>query len=196
MEEKKKQKIVRVCSGGESNFDLTTSKQKKDHKKKGANVTDKVSLDAQHRLMEIMNDSPRIHDFNGTIYEVKALKPKVQAMIAEEMIKLAKKDDTTMKDVFVRFSSSFESVVRCICLALLNDKKKIEEEYDSMYETLIWDCSIRNWDALLMDIVDMIDVDFFFRVTNSLQTIRVTATKRMMTMEEQRQLFQEQSSVK
>ena len=91
-------------------------------------------------------------------------------------------------------------VVRVMAYAMLNDKDRIfnnyrqriySEEFEDLYDTLMWgDIKMRDWAQLLMEIVNLVDVSFFFLSTDAIQTIRKTSLERKITMEEQKQLLQ------
>ena len=133
-----------------------------------------LSDEAMARLAKIMNDSPTIIKLQGTEWEVKALKPGTQWLIAEEACKMVKHERMSMGDVIKEFSLNITSVARVITLALLNDKERIySDEYQQVYDQLLWgDYDIRDWATLLVEILNLLDVDFFFASTNVIQTIR------------------------
>ena len=87
-----------------------------------------VSLEAQERLVEILNDSPHLVALNGTEYEVRALKMGTQYLIAQEVIKIDKVENANFGDVVKQFSINIPSVVKVIVLCLLNDKKRIYQD--------------------------------------------------------------------
>lgn len=133
-----------------------------------------LSDEAMARLVQIMNDSPTVVKLQGTEWEIRALKPGTQWMIAEEACKMVKKEKLSMGDVIKEFAHNLPSVARVITLALLNDKERIKsEEYQKVYDQLLWgDYEIKDWAALLVEILNLLDVDFFFASTNVIQTVR------------------------
>ncbi len=133
-----------------------------------------LSEEAMARLARIMNDSPAIIKLQGTEWEIRALKPGTMWLIAEEACKIIKKEKMAMGDVIREFALNLSSVARVITLALLNDKNRIfSEEYQQIYDQLLWgDYDIRDWATLLVEILNLIDVDFFFASTNVIQTVR------------------------
>ena len=165
-------------------------------KTKGKKVTETVSLDAQERLIQIMNDSPRLVKLAGTEWEIRALKPAVKWMIAEEAVKIAKKEDMSMKDVFVSVSQNMPSVVRILTLALLNDKERIDRDYQAVYDTLMWKSDDKDWANLLFEVFSMLDVGFFFQIMQSTQIFREMTLKRKMMKAEREQLSQGQNGEK
>ena len=70
-----------------------------------------VSLEAQERLVEILNDSPHLVALNGTEYEVRALKMGTQYLIAQEVIKINKVENANFGDIVKQFSINIPSVV-------------------------------------------------------------------------------------
>ena len=139
-----------------------------------------ISDEAMARLAQIMNDSPTIVKLGGTEWKIRALKPGTQWMIAEEACNIIKKEKLSMGDVIKEFSHNIPSVAKVITLALLNDKNKIHgKEYQQVYDQLLWgDYDIKDWATLLVEILNLIDVDFFFASTNVIQTIRSQALTR------------------
>ena len=139
-----------------------------------------ISDEAMARLAQILNDSPTIVKLGSTEWKIRALKPGTQWMIAEEACNIIKKEKLSMGDVIKEFSTNIPSVAKVITLALLNDKNKIHgKEYQQVYDQLLWgDYDIKDWATLLVEILNLIDVDFFFASTNVIQTIRSQALTR------------------
>lgn len=154
----------------------------KEQEKEGAKTTPTSSLsdEAMEKLAQIMNDSPTIVKLNNTEWRIHALKPGTQWLIAEEACKIVKKEKMSMGDVIKEFSLNLPSVARVITLALLNDKEAIYgEDYQKIYDQLLWgDYEVKDWATLLVEILNLIDVDFFFASTNVIQTIRTQALGR------------------
>lgn len=161
-------------------------------KKKRKTIYEPVSLEAQERLVEIMNDSPRLAKLAGTEWEIHALKPGTKWLIAEEAVRIAKKEDMTMKDIFMSVSQNMPSVVRILTLALLNDRERIDRDYQAVYDILMWESDEKDWANLLMEIFSMLDVGFFFQILQSTQIFREITLKRRTTKAEQELLSQEQ----
>ena len=133
-----------------------------------------LSDEAMERLAQIMNDTPTIVKLKGTEWQIRALKPGTQWLIAEEACKIVQKESLAMGDVIKEFASNLPSVTRVLTLALLNDKDRINsEEYSEVYDNLLWgDFTMENWVTLLVEILNLIDVDFFFASTSVIQTVR------------------------
>ena len=177
-----------------------------DENLKGSKVTNQVPIEAQEKLIQLMNDSPTIVKLHGTEWEIHSLRPAVQWLICEEAVEIVKADNMTIGDVLKAMSKELPRVVRVLSYALLNDKNRIfidyrkriySEEFESVYDTLMWgDIKMRNWAQLLMEVLNLVDVSFFFLSTDVIQTIRKTSLERKVTMEEQKQLLQELNTVK
>lgn len=159
-------------------------------------VSDSVSLEAQERLVQIMNDSPSLAKLKGTEWEIRALKPAVQWMIAEEAVKIKKEDSKTFGDVVGCFVNNLPSVIRILTLALLNDEKKIKYEYQKVYDSIYWESNPDEWAPFLLEVLNLLSIEFFFATTNVIQMFREVSLKRKTKMEEQRQLLREQSGGK
>ena len=129
---------------------------------------------AMERLAQIMNDTPTIVKLKGTEFKITALKPGTQWLIAEEACKIVKGENLSMGDVIKEFAVNLPAVARVIALAMLNDKERINSgEYQQIYDMLLWgDFEMRDWAGLLVEILNLIDVDFFFASTNVIQTVR------------------------
>lgn len=145
------------------------------------------------RLAKVMNDTPTIVKMSNTEFAITALKPGTQWLIAEESCKIMKAEQGNFKDVIKQFSVNIPSVVHVITLAILNDKNRIfedyrsrkySEEYQSVYDTIMWETSPDNWLSLLVEIMNMLSMDYFFQSTNAVAMIREAALGRKMKMEE------------
>ena len=152
-----------------------------------------ISVDAMERLAKVMNDTPTIVKMSNTEFAITALKPGTQWLIAEESCKIMKAEQGNFKDVIKQFTINIPSVVHVITLAILNDKNRIfedyksrkySEEYQSVYETIMWETSPDNWLSLLVEIMNMLSMDYFFQSTNAVAMIREAALGRKMKMEE------------
>lgn len=154
-----------------------------------------VSDASMERLARIMNDSPTIIKLRGTEWELKALRPGTQWLIAEEACKIVNQENLTMGDVIKLFAVNMPSVTRVITLALLNNKKDIYgERYQKVYDTLMWgDYDVKDWAVILSEILNLIDVDFFLASTNVVKILRQNTLDRKTTMEEQRQYLHARS---
>lgn len=159
-------------------------------KKENSVVTSKtpVSDNSMARLARLMNDSPTMMKLHGTEWEIHALKPGTQWLIAEEACKIVDRENMAMGDVLKQFAVNLPSVCRTLTLALLNDKQRIHgEEYKEVYELLMWgEYDMKDWAVLLAEILNLVDVDFFFASTNVVKTLRRNTLDRKMTMEEQK----------
>ena len=145
------------------------------------------------RLAKVMNDTPTIVKMSNTEFAITSLKPGTQWLIAEESCKIMKAEQGNFKDVIKQFAINIPSVVHVITLAILNDKNRIfddyksrkySEEYQSVYDTIMWETSPDNWLSLLVEIMNMLSMDYFFQSTNAVAMIREAALGRKMKMEE------------
>ena len=111
-------------------------------KKKEQEVPKKqeASLEAQERLVEILNDSPRLVSLNGTEWEIRALRMGTQWLIANKCIQVAKVESANFGDIVKQFAVNIPAVVEVLVLALLNDRHKIfkngneQEGYSELYK--------------------------------------------------------------
>lgn len=163
------------------------NKNKKEHE---------VSLEAQEKLVEILNDSPHLVALNGTEYEVRALRMGTQYLIAQEVIKINKVENANFGDIVKQFSINIPSVVKVIVLCLLNDKKRIyqdgleykgfSEEYNALYETIMWEGNISTYGMLLFECLQMLDVSVFMEVLDILSVFKTTITMKREKIREQK----------
>lgn len=141
---------------------------------------DMSDIEAQERLAEILTDSTREITLGSKAYKIRALRPGTQWLIAQESCKIAKNEEGNFTDLITKFASNIPSVVRCITLAILNDKQKIEsDEYQAMYDTIMWETQQHEWIGVLVEVLQMLDMQFFFRCTEAIEMIRaMTLTKK------------------
>lgn len=155
-----------------------------------------VSLDAQQRLAEILNDSPRIVSLNGTEWEVRALRMGTQWLMAQKIIEIDKSESGTFGDVIKHFAVNIPAVLDIITLCLLNDRHKIykdgeptkgfSELYMATRNTLEWDCDVSQFGQLLFEVFQMIDVSFFTEALDMLQIFRATVTEKKRMRKKER----------
>lgn len=169
------------------------NKNKKKTESKNNNF-DNVSLDAQERLAEILNDSPHIISLNGTEWEIKSLRMGTQWLIANKCIQVAKVESANFGDIVKQFSVNIPAVIEVLVLALLNNKKKIfkngnENEgysdlYQATYDTLLWECKTEEFGQIFLETLQLIDVSFFMESQRMLQIFREMTLARKKTLEQ------------
>lgn len=157
-------------------------------------LANEVNLNAQERLVEILTDSPRLVSLNGTEWAVKALRMGTQYLIAQKVIKIKQAEDKTFGDIINQFAVNMPAVVEVITLALLNDREKIFENgveggkysklYESTYQTLMWECNVEEFGNLLLEVLQMIDTNFFMESCRILEMFRMSTTARTMINEQ------------
>lgn len=145
-----------------------------------------ASDESMERLAQIMTDSPSLVKLANTEWAITALKPAVQWEIAKIACEVHKVEKATYGDVLKGFSTNLPAVVRVMTLALLNDKERIENEYDKVYDTLMWESNPSQWANLLLEILNLQDIGFFLQITQVVEMFRQTTLQRKKTMEEQK----------
>lgn len=150
----------------------------KDRKQK--TVNDPITNEEMERLAQIMLDSPSLIKLKDTEWEITALKPAVMWMIAKESVKINRVESASYGDVLKGLSENFPTVCRILTLALLNDKERIEKEYNKVFDMLMWECSVRDWGFLLFEVLNLIDVEGFFFLTGQTEMFREIALDRKM----------------
>lgn len=160
--------------------------------KKYKSIKEPVSDEAMERLIQIMTDSPTLLKLKDTEWEITALKPGIQWLIAKEAAEIHKVDKATFTDVLKGLSTNMPSICRILTLALLNDKNKTKvgnPDYDRVYDALFWECEdMKDWASILFEVLNLLSVEFFFAITELTQTFRQMTMERRMTMEERKQL--------
>lgn len=189
MEEEKKKKRKVVSS---KPLDLK-ARDEKPVEVKGAASMDE--FDAQERLAQVMNDSPTLVKMGEHGFPITALKPGVQMLIAQEACKIVKVEQANFADVIRQFSMNFDSVIKVLALAILNDRDRIwadekrqiySEEYETVCSTIRWETEPKYWMGLLVEVMNLLSMDFFFSVTETIKILKEMTLKRKTTMQEQR----------
>lgn len=154
-----------------------------------------VSLDAQCRLAEILNDSPRLVSLQNTEWEIRALRMGSQWLIAKKCVEVAKANSTSFGDVIKQFAINIPAVLDVLTIALLNDKNKIYENgdeskgfsqlYKATRSTLEWDCDVTQFSEILFEVLQLLDVGFFWESHRILEIFReTTMTRKTPTLEQ------------
>lgn len=167
-------------------------------KKEAVNKESQIdaSIEAQERLVEILNDSPRLASLNGTEYEIRALRMGTQYLIAQEVIKINKAESATYGDIVKQFSVNIPSVVKVITLCILNDKKRIykdgleyngfSDEFNALYETIMWEGNLNEYGNILLECLQMLDISTFMTALDILSVFKASVTKKREMMKGQK----------
>lgn len=155
-------------------------------KKKKVEEENEASLEAQEKLVEILNDSPHLVALNGTEYEVRALKMGTQYLIAQEVIKINKVEQANFGDIVKQFSINIPSVVKVITLCILNDRDRIykdgieyegfSDEYEALYNEIMWKGNINDYGMLLLECLQMLDISVFMQALDILSVFKSSVT--------------------
>ena len=153
-----------------------------------------VDLKAQERLVEILTDSPRIISLNGSEWAIKALRMGTQYLIAKKVIEIKRAEDNTFGDIVQQFAVNIPAVIEVLTLALLNDKNKIfkngvdggeySELFETTYNTLMWECKVENFGNILLEVLQMLDTNFFMESCRILEMFKMSTTARTRTKEQ------------
>ena len=158
-------------------------------------IKKEVSLEAQERLAEIMNDSPRLVNLNGTEWEIRALRMGAQWLIAKKCIEVAKVENANFGDIVKQFAINIPAVLEVLTLALLNDRYKIFKDgnerngysdlYYATFDTLKWECNVETFGNIFLEVLQMIDVSFFTESCRILEIFREsTMARKNQTLEQ------------
>lgn len=166
---------------------INTNPKYSEKKDKDEQGLPKVSLEAQERLAEILNDSPHLVSLNGTEWEVRALRMGTQWLIAQKVIEINKAESATFGDIIKQFSTNIPAILDVLTLCLLNDKERIykngneregfSDEYIATRNTLEWECNVSTFGEIFFEVLQMIDVSFFTQALDMLQIFRATITE-------------------
>lgn len=163
---------------------------KKELKRK--DINEEVSNEAKRKLIEVLNDSPSINKLKDAEIEITALKMGTKWKICE-VFKEYKLSEPDTENVIIAMANNIPVLVKIITLAILNDKDRIRNEYEEMYQTIMWNCTESDLTTLFMDIIGKLDTDFFFANIKSTKIfLKLTADRRMLK-EERDQLSLEQN---
>lgn len=152
---------------------------------KNKKVFKEASDEAMEKLVKVMTDAPTLVKLADAGWEVRALKPAVQWEIAKVACEIHQIENASYGDVLTEFAKNLPAVVRVITLALLNDKKRIAEEYDIVYDTLMWESNPSEWANVLLEILNLQDIGFFLQITQVTEIFRQMTLQRKKTMEDQ-----------
>jgi hypothetical protein len=155
-----------------------------------------VSLEAQERLAEVLSDSPRLIDLNGTEWEIRALRMGTQWLIAKKCIQVVKAESANFGDIVKQFSTNIPAIVEVLVLALLNDKRKIfmngdetlgySDLYKATYDTLMWECNVEKFGTIFLETLQLLDVSFFLESLHLLEIFRESTMTMKTKMTEQK----------
>jgi len=170
-----------------------TNSNKKEKEPKDVKKS-QVSLEAQERLAEILNDNPRLVSLNGTEWEIRALRMGTQWLIANKCIQVAKVESANFGDIVKQFAVNIPAVIDVLVLALLNDRHKIfkngnekegySELYKATYDTLMWECKTEEFGQIFLETLQLLDVSFFMESQRMLQIFREMTLTRKRTLEQ------------
>lgn len=155
---------------------------------KKVNDNEKSMLEAQEKLAEIINNTPHLVSLNKTEYKITRLKNGTQCLICEEACKVVKGENQSFGDVMKMFAVNMPSICKVLAFAVLNDKKRIykdgneinglSDEFNSLYDTFMWDVEDNALANLLYEVFSMLDINFFLSSSEIVKTMRWTMTKR------------------
>jgi hypothetical protein len=147
-----------------------------------------ASDDAMEKLAKVMTNEPTLVKLADIGWEVTALKPAVQWEIAKLACGVHKVEKASFGDILTSLSGNLPDMVKIVTFALLNDKERIKNEFEEVYDTLMWESNPSEWATLLFEILNLMDVNFFFAITQTIETFRTMTLTRKKTMEEQKLL--------
>lgn len=148
-------------------------------------ASEPVSDEAMEKLARIMLDSPTLLKLKGTEWEITSLKPGTTWMISQEAAKASIAEQACFGDILKELSTDIPAVCRILALALLNDKDKIATSYDKVYDMLLWECEVKEWGQILFEVLNLIDIEVFFCITERIQMFKQISLQRKTTAAEQ-----------
>lgn len=154
-------------------------------------ITDKLSRESREKLIEIMADSPTLFKFEGTEFEVRALHNGTLIKICEEAIgikEIETKEGDRTASVMVAMATQIPILCRVVTYALLNDLDKINKHFDEVYNIILNKTTQKDLLDIFYEIIQKLDVSFFFANIESVVTLFQMMTDRRMTEKEQEEL--------
>lgn len=145
-----------------------------------------TELEAEELLSQVLNNTPTPVEIGKDTYYITALKLGTQALIAEESVKIQKAEDGNMLDLYKMFAQSVPAVIKCIAYAILNDKDKIfkdyskreySDEFNALMERLEWEADRNTFMGILVEVMQRLDLRFFWRANGILTMMRDSALK-------------------
>lgn len=143
-----------------------------------------ASDEAMMKLAKVMTNAPTLVKLADAGWEVRALKPAVQWEIAKIACDIHEVENASYGDVLSGLAKSLPNIVRVVTLALLNDKKRIEEEYDAVYDMLMWETNPSEWANLLLEILNLHDIGFFLQITQVTEIFRQATLQKRKTADQ------------
>jgi len=151
------------------------------------NVKDKITDEARAKLVEIMADTPTLFKFEGTDFEVRALKNGTLIKICEEAVKI-KEVETLSADktasVMIAMATQIPVLCKIVTYALLNNLHKIEKNFDEVYDIILNNTTQKELLSLFLEIIQKMDVGFFFANIKSTAMLLQMLTERRTMMDE------------
>lgn len=145
-----------------------------------------TELEAEEMLAHVMNNTPLPIIIGKDTYYITALKLGTQNLIAEESVKIQKAEEGNVLDLYKMFAQCIPSVVRCLAYAILNDKEKIfkdyskreySDEFQTLCERLEWESDKKQFIEILIEVMQRLDLSFFYQAANMLTMMRDSALK-------------------
>lgn len=151
-----------------------------------------TDLEAMTAYAEVLNDTPIPITIGGKEYYIRGLKMGAQALIAEESCKIQKHQEGNMVDIIKQFAVCVPSVVKCLAIAVLNDKDRIfknyatreySDEYQALVDTLTWESNPAEWLNILTKVIGRLDISFFFNGIERIAALRslILSKRKRMT---------------
>lgn len=160
----------------------------KEKERKYRSIKEPVTDEEMERLAQIMIDSPTLVKLSKTEFAITSLKPAVMWMIAKEAASISIVEKAAFSDVLKGLSQQIPSVCKIITWAILNDKERINRDFEKVYDTLFWECDVKEWAELLYEILNLISIDTFFLLTELTQTFKTISLERKKKIKEQKSL--------
>lgn len=153
-------------------------------KRQSTQKTKEASDEAMKKLAKVMTNAPSLVKLANAGWEVRALRPAVQWEIAKIACDIHEVENASYGDVLEGFAKSLPDVVRVITLALLNDKERIEKEYDAVYDMLMWESNPSEWANVLLEILNLQDIGFFLQITQVTEIFRQATLQKRRTADQ------------
>lgn len=156
-----------------------------------------VSMEAQKKLLDTMNDMPTIIKFKeDKEVRIKALRVYSRNLISQRAWHV-KHTEANSENIIVAMAQNVEMMSEVIAIILLNDKFTKDKDNneklikDKALEIQLQTDDFSDWGTIMITALQMLDVNYFFQITALLPMFLEMTAGRKQTMEEQGQSPQE-----
>ena len=111
-----------------------------------------------------------------------------EEMFSDDVKSIAKVENANFGDIVKQFAINMPAILEVLTLALLNDRHKIFKDgnerngysdlYYATFDTLKWECNVETFGNIFLEVLQMIDVSFFWESCRILEIFRESTMAR------------------